>query len=164
MIVIHVDQEKITQLSTFDHLTGLPKRSVLHKYIDQMFAAGEQERAAFFFLDLDHFKPVNDTYGHDMGDKLLKEAANRLQSCIRSNDYAFRIGGDEFSLVVCTEFDESLCCRIKEQIQNQLCAPFDIDGKTLYIGSSCCLLFMFENPIAGRKLCILIPPCKINVI
>ena len=72
-----------------------------------------------------------------MGDKLLKEAAKRLQSCIRSNDYAFRIGGDEFSLVVCTEFDESLCCRIKEQIQNRLCAPFDIDGKTLYVGSSC---------------------------
>ena len=67
------------------------------------------------------------------GISFLKEAANRLQSCIRSNDYAFRIGGDEFSLVVCTEFDESLCCRIKEQIQNRLCAPFDIDGKTLYI-------------------------------
>ena len=71
-----------------------------------------------------------------MGDKLLKEAAKRLQSCIRSNDYAFRIGGDEFSLVVCTEFDESLCCRIKEKIQNRLCAPFDIDGKTLYVGYS----------------------------
>ena len=125
----------LENLANTDGLTGLFNE----RYFNSILHKKELQKLPFilFYLDLDHFKPVNDTYGHDMGDKLLKEAAKRLQSCIRSNDYAFRIGGDEFSLVVCTEFDESLCCRIKEQIQNRLCAPFDIDGKTLYVGSSC---------------------------
>lgn len=128
-------KHELENLANTDGLTGLYNE----RYFNSILHKKELQKLPFilFYLDLDHFKSVNDTYGHDMGDKLLKEAANRLQSCIRSNDYAFRIGGDEFSLVVCTEFDESLCCRIKEQIQNQLCAPFDIDGKTLYIGSSC---------------------------
>ena len=125
----------LENLANTDGLTGLYNE----RYFNSILHKKELQKLPFilFYLDLDHFKPVNDTYGHDMGDKLLKEAAKRLQSCIRSNDYAFRIGGDEFSLVVCTEFDESLCFRIKEQIQNRLCAPFDIDGKTLYVGSSC---------------------------
>ena len=128
-------KHELENLANTDGLTGLYNE----RYFNSILHKKELQKLPFilFYLDLDHFKSVNDTYGHDMGDKLLKEAANRLQSCIRSNDYAFRIGGDEFSLVVCTEFDESLCCRIKEQIQNRLCAPFDIDGKTLYIGSSC---------------------------
>ena len=115
-------KHELENLANTDGLTGLFNE----RYFNSILHKKELQKLPFilFYLDLDHFKPVNDTYGHDMGDKLLKEAAKRLQSCIRSNDYAFRIGGDEFSLVVCTEFDESLCCRIKEQIQNRLCAPF----------------------------------------
>ena len=111
------------QTALLVYLTSVIFNSILHKR--------ELQKLPFilFYLDLDHFKPVNDTYGHDMGDKLLKEAANAFQSCIRSNDYAFRIGGDEFSLVVCTEFDESLASRIKEQIQNRLCAPLILTEK-----------------------------------
>ena len=91
----------LENLANTDGLTGLFNE----RYFNSILHKKELQKLPFilFYLDLDHFKPVNDTYGHDMGDKLLKEAAKRLQSCIRSNDYAFRIGGDEFSLVVCTE-------------------------------------------------------------
>ena len=125
--------------SVRDSLTHLYNHETFYEELEYHMKRYEEKKETFSVMiaDIDNFKKVNDTYGHDMGDKLLKEAAKRLQSCIRSNDYAFRIGGDEFSLVVCAEFDESLCCRIKEQIQNRLCAPFDIDGKTLYVGSSC---------------------------
>ena len=87
-------KHELENLANTDGLTGLYNE----RYFNSILHKKELQKLPFilFYLDLDHFKSVNDTYGHDMGDKLLKEAANRLQSCIRSNDYAFRIGGDEF--------------------------------------------------------------------
>lgn len=90
-----------------------------------------------YYLDLDHFKPVNDTYGHDMGDKLLKEVAGRLLECTRSKDYVFRIGGDEFALIIHANMDELLCEQTKLRILHSLLRPYKIDGKTLHIGASC---------------------------
>ena len=66
-----------------------------------------------------------------MGDKLLKAVAERLLKCIRSNDFAFRIGGDEFALIISAEMEDSLC------IVQSLLLPYEIDGKTLHIGASC---------------------------
>lgn len=105
--------------------------TVLHKK--------EKDKAPFvlYYLDLDHFKPVNDTYGHDMGDKLLKEVADRLQKCIRGGDYAFRIGGDEFALIVSADMEESICQAIKGRIVASLEEPYEIDGQVLHIGASC---------------------------
>lgn len=90
-----------------------------------------------FYLDLDHFKPINDTYGHDMGDKLLKEVAARLQRCIRSKDHAFRIGGDEFALLIGADLDEAHCQQLRDRIQQELSQPFYLEGQVLHVGVSC---------------------------
>ena len=80
---------------------------------DAVVGALERRGQAFavFYLDLDRFKPVNDTYGHAMGDRLLQEVGKRLQGCIRSSDYAFRLGGDEFALLLVGELSAEDCRR-----------------------------------------------------
>ena len=99
-----------------------------------------------YYLDLDHFKPVNDTYGHDMGDKLLKEVAVRLLSCIRERDYAFRIGGDEFALIIGAQLDEAQGEQMRQRIEQSLLQPCVIDGQRLQIGVSCgCAMYPREG-------------------
>ena len=88
-------------------------------------------------MDLDFFKPVNDTYGHEMGDKVLKEVAKRLLKSIRSNDYAFRIGGDEFMLILNGNLDAQICEKRIERIKKLIGEPYEFDGYTIKIGISC---------------------------
>lgn len=132
MIVIHVDQEKITQLSTFDHLTGLPKRSALHKYIDQMFAAGEQERAAFFFLDLDHFKDVNDALGYAAGDRVLAEIAQRLTTEFSRQGMVSHADSDAFVLVI-PGCDAAKATSVAQKIQALFRIPFNVADLALNV-------------------------------
>ena len=99
-------------------------------------------------MDLDLFKPVNDTYGHEMGDKVLKEVAKRLLKCIRSNDYAFRIGGDEFMLILNGNLDAQICEKRIERIKKLIGEPYEFDGYTIKIGISCgkcCLSLMMPT-------------------
>ena len=128
-------RHELENLANTDGLTGLFNE----RYFSSVLHRKEQKKLPFvlYYLDLDHFKPVNDTYGHDMGDKLLKAVAERLLKCIRSNDFAFRNGGDEFALIISAEMDDSLCMQTKMRIVQSLLLPYEIDGKTLHIGASC---------------------------
>lgn len=128
-------RHELENLANTDGLTGLFNE----RYFSSVLHRKEQKKLPFvlYYLDLDHFKPVNDTYGHDMGDKLLKAVAERLLKCIRSNDFAFRIGGDEFALLISAEMGDSLCMQTKMRIVQSLLLPYEIDGKTLHIGASC---------------------------
>ena len=128
-------RHELENLANTDGLTGLFNE----RYFSSVPHRKEQKKLPFvlYYLDLDHFKPVNDTYGHDMGDKLLKAVAERLLKCIRSNDFAFRIGGDEFALIISAEMGDSLCMQTKMRIVQSLLLPYEIDGKTLHIGASC---------------------------
>ena len=128
-------RHELENLANTDGLTGLFNE----RYFGSVLHRKEQKKLPFvlYYLDLDHFKPVNDTYGHDMGDKLLKAVAERLLKCIRSNDFAFRIGGDEFALIISAEMEDSLCMQTKMRIVQSLLLPYEIDGKTLHIGASC---------------------------
>ena len=128
-------RHELENLANTDGLTGLFNE----RYFSSVLHRKEQKKLPFvlYYLDLDHFKPVNDTYGHDMGDKLLKAVAERLLKCIRSNDFAFRIGGDEFALIISAEMEDSLCMQTKMRIVQSLLLPYEIDGKTLHIGASC---------------------------
>ena len=128
-------RHELENLASTDGLTGLFNE----RYFSSVLHRKEQKKLPFvlYYLDLDHFKPVNDTYGHDMGDKLLKAVAERLLKCIRSNDFAFRIGGDEFALIISAEMEDSLCMQTKMRIVQSLLLPYEIDGKTLHIGASC---------------------------
>ena len=128
-------RHELENLANTDGLTGLFNE----RYFSSVLHRKEKKKLPFvlYYLDLDHFKPVNDTYGHDMGDKLLKAVAERLLKCIRSNDFAFRIGGDEFALIISAEMEDSLCMQTKMRIIQSLLRPYEIDGKTLHIGASC---------------------------
>lgn len=136
MIVQDMGKQHLLQsLANTDGLTGLLNK----RYFDRVLTVLEQHSQPFalFYMDLDRFKPVNDTYGHDVGDKLLKGVSQRLQGCIRSRDYAFRIGGDEFALIVSADMDEEQRSRMAERIQTMLSAPIVIEEKVLSVGVSC---------------------------
>lgn len=95
-------EEQIRQLAFYDTLTGLPNRRLLHDRLSLALATSKRRDVygALLFLDLDNFKPLNDAYGHDVGDLLLIEAARRLKSCVRAIDTVARFGGDEFVVVI----------------------------------------------------------------
>ena len=126
---------ELENMANTDSLTGLFNE----RYFSRVLNICEAKKLPFvlYYLDLDRFKPVNDTYGHLMGDRLLKEIAARLLRCIRSRDYAFRIGGDEFALIVSADMDEEQRARMAERIQTTLSAPVVLDGKELSVGVSC---------------------------
>ena len=90
-----LERRKLEGLANTDGLTGLFNERCFNSTLKQKEEA--RQPFALFYLDLDRFKPVNDTYGHDVGDQLLRVVADRLRNCVRSSDFAFRIGGDEFA-------------------------------------------------------------------
>lgn len=128
------EKHDLETLANTDGLTGLFNE----RYFTMMLQSKEKKKLPFVlvYLDLDHFKPINDTYGHAMGDKLLQETAKRLLQCIRKNDYVFRIGGDEFTILFSMDFDENLASEIRERLKTMLEKPFEIDGHTLKVGCS----------------------------
>ena len=129
------EQHILKDLANTDGLTGLLNK----RYFDTVLEAlvHRQQRFALFYLDLDHFKPVNDTYGHEVGDKLLQKVAKRLQGCIRGKDYAFRLGGDEFALLVIGDLTEEVCRKKAQKLKSTIGTPYMLDDKTLRIGTSC---------------------------
>ncbi|MBC7918947.1 MAG: PAS domain S-box protein, partial [Rhodoferax sp.] len=96
------DEEEIRRLAFYDSLTGLPNRRLLMDHLKQAMATSARsgKHGALMFLDLDHFKLLNDTQGHDVGDLLLQQVSNRLQSCVRDGDTVARLGGDEFVVLL----------------------------------------------------------------
>ena len=129
-------KHELEKLANTDALTGLYNERYLSERLKRNGKL--HKKFAMFYLDLDRFKPVNDTYGHDMGDRLLKAVSRRLCKCIRKTDYAFRIGGDEFSLIIeegniNDEFCEMMVRRIKSVIDR----PFNIEGRLLSVDTSC---------------------------
>jgi diguanylate cyclase (GGDEF)-like protein len=100
---LELDRERIAHLrrSLHDQLTGLPNRDLLHDRLRSAISQSHRDssRCAAFYLDLDGFKPINDTHGHEMGDRVLKDLAHRLQTSLRETDTVARLGGDEFFLI-----------------------------------------------------------------
>ncbi len=131
-------ERRIAHLATHDTLTGLPNRRL---FSDQLTLAVEQarryrHRCALLFVDLDHFKEVNDSHGHAVGDRLLREAVGRMANSIRTSDTLARQGGDEF-VVLLPEVESAEDAEVvAEKIRNALDIPFLIDGLELHISSS----------------------------
>lgn len=128
----------IIQMATHDVLTGLPNRYLLQDRIKQVLAHDRrtQEQAALLFVDLDHFKSINDSLGHAIGDLLLQEVATRLNATIRTEDTAARHGGDEFIILLQNIAGSQEAKVVAQKILNELIRPFHIHGKELYIGGS----------------------------
>lgn len=124
-------EDAVRYLASYDPLTKLPNRRLLGDRLGQAMAASKRSglHGALMFLDLDNFKPLNDTHGHEVGDLLLLEAADRLKSCIRETDTAARFGGDEFVVVLGelhTDRDKSIeqAMAVAEKIRSKLSEPY----------------------------------------
>lgn len=131
-------EQKLAYLAQYDPLTGLANRSLFLKLLSQTVSRSDRHRhsLALLFLDLDRFKQVNDTLGHEAGDQLLKLAAQRLQSRTRDGDTISRLGGDEFTVIL-EEISESRAAAIVAQkLIDALSEPFIIKGHEVFVGTS----------------------------
>ena len=130
--------DDLARQSLSDTLTGLPNRRALDAEMDKALARSHrQERLlAVGFLDLDAFKPVNDTYGHDAGDDLLKEMARRLQGAVRRTDTVARLGGDEFVLLLESVRGMDELDQVLARLQTAIAQPFLIQGKEISLQAS----------------------------
>lgn len=129
---------EIRRLAHYDPVTGLPNRTLFGDRLAMALAAAERhgERVALLFLDLDHFKEVNDEYGHSSGDELLRQVAERLVACVRSEDTVSRFGGDEFTVLLVGMKDPDGAERVAHDILEALRRPFTIEGVSMPVGAS----------------------------
>jgi diguanylate cyclase (GGDEF)-like protein/PAS domain S-box-containing protein len=131
-------QQHIYQLAHHDPLTGLENRFALNLHLEQLLAQARRagQAVALLFLDLDHFKKINDSHGHQTGDRLLVEVAQRLRELLRDADIIARLGGDEFIVVMAGTLTPELVGAVAVRIVQSLSAPYHCDGKTMHSGSS----------------------------
>lgn len=135
-------EDQVRQLAFYDPLTELPNRRLLNDRLNQMLISGRRTGSfgALMFLDLDNFKPLNDRYGHAVGDLLLVEVAQRLAQCVRKADTVSRFGGDEFVVMLCelshkraeaTEQAHVVAEKIRSSLSERYALPVRLDGHTL---------------------------------
>ncbi len=131
-------EQRLQQMAHNDPLTGLPNRSLFHDRLEQGLALAQrhQQELAVMFLDLDHFKEINDTLGHDMGDELLKETAIRLLACVRKSDTVARMGGDEFTVILTEMSSPENAEHVAKSILAALLQPFELNGTRCNVGCS----------------------------
>ncbi|QAY87906.1 EAL domain-containing protein [Pseudomonas arsenicoxydans] len=121
-----VAEEKIALLARTDGLTGLANRATLIERLHQAFAAARRGATPFamFYLDLDHFKRINDTLGHPVGDLLLQEVSRRIKACVRENDVVARLGGDEFAILQLDVSDPTHSAALAAKVRDALVLPY----------------------------------------
>ena len=131
-------QEQISHMARHDALTNLPNRTLFREQLEKALRlAKRSDQLAVFCLDLDHFKEINDTLGHPVGDALLKEVARRLGECVTEHDTVARLGGDEFAVVqFCSDCDPSAVALLASHIVEKIGEPYDIGGHQLVVGVS----------------------------
>jgi diguanylate cyclase (GGDEF)-like protein/PAS domain S-box-containing protein len=133
------EQERLVRSAFQDVLTALPNRALFLDRLERVVRHAKRHdgyRFAVLFLDLDRFKFVNDTYGHEAGDELLVQAARRLESCLRQEDTVARLGGDEFALILDAIQDLSDATRVAERIQAELSQPFVVRDSQILTSAS----------------------------
>ena len=132
-------EQHVRESALHDPLTGLPNRALVFEYGDHLIAAARRSegRGALLFIDLDRFKPINDLYGHEIGDRLLQEVATRLVGCTRQEDLVGRLGGDEFVIIV-PRLDDRLdrATVVAQHVLDHISRTFQIDALELSVSPS----------------------------
>lgn len=133
-----LNDERIRHLAQHDTLTDLPNRALLTDRLHQAlsYAKRDKQKVALMFIDLDRFKPINDTLGHVVGDWLLKQVANRMRECVRDSDTVARVGGDEFVVLLRSIDNTEDAVMVAEKILNSLNKSFDLAQQSLQISCS----------------------------
>lgn len=129
-------EARLNHLANHDSLTGLPNRNLLYDRLTHVLARRNEAMAAVLFLDLDRFKLINDSYGHDIGDQLLKAVALRLASCLRDEDTVARLGGDEFVVLLEDLPSEDMAATIAAKIAARLSEPLIVGDCELPLATS----------------------------
>ena len=131
-------EERVRHMAQHDALTGLPNRALLHDRLEQALAQARRHdhRVAVMFLDLDRFKAINDSLGHEVGDELLREVAHRLRGVVRAADTVGRLGGDEFVVVLHEVADAAAAAHVAEKIVAAFAAPVRVGPHELRASTS----------------------------
>lgn len=144
-------EEQLRFIAYHDTLTGLPNRKAFYERLDDLILHSRRAqvlpRWALLFLDLDRFKDINDTLGHDIGDLLLVEAAERVRGCLRGSDYVFRLGGDEFTVIL-TELTQDIdAAKVAEKLLVAISQPYRIKDHDLFVT---CSIGISVHPLDGN--------------
>jgi diguanylate cyclase (GGDEF)-like protein len=144
-------EERLRVVATHDPLTALPNRTLLHERLSHALAKAQHYNRylAVLFVDLDRFKNINDTLGHDAGDLLLQMAAQRIADCLRSTDTMARQGGDEFVVLMDELADPGTSTVVSQRILDAMGKPFNVDGQEILISAS---IGISVYPDDGRAL------------
>ena len=123
-------QKRLLHLAHYDALTGLPNRTLFYETLEKTLTLAQRDdcQVAVLFLDLDHFKNINDTLGHAVGDELLRQVSNRLEKCVRVRDTVGRLGGDEFALILMLQEGPQGATLVADKIREALRLPYDMFG------------------------------------
>jgi diguanylate cyclase (GGDEF)-like protein/PAS domain S-box-containing protein len=140
-------QRQLHEMATHDYLTGMPNRVLLYDRLEQALARFHRygQPVALLYLDLDRFKPVNDAYGHHVGDKVLQKISDRIDAVIRDTDTAARIGGDEFCLLIEGIGDLELLQAVAGRLIAAISEPIEVDGASAQVGASIGLVAVDES-------------------
>ena len=138
-------EERIRHLARHDPLTDLPNRATLHQVLSARLASEAGQPCAVLYVDLDRFKPINDTFGHAVGDRLLQEVAGRLRRAVRPQDVVARLGGDEFALMIGLA-DAERPDSTAQQVLDALNQPYAVERLSLRVGAS---IGIAQFPLAG---------------
>lgn len=148
-------ESKLQQMAHYDNLTGLPNRTLFSDRVKQALAEAKRNPTclAIMFIDLDKFKPVNDNYGHAVGDLLLKEVSSRIKMSVRESDTVARIGGDEFVVLLKNIHDGQDALAVAEKIRHTLNTPFVLNTLSLGISSSIGIAIFPDHGSNEVELC-----------
>lgn len=151
-------EANIHRLAYFDSLTGLANRSQLNTHLKEMLTTVEETKEAFalLFLDLDRFKPINDTMGHPAGDLVLKDVAQRLSSSVKSKDLVCRMGGDEFTIALTPQPDAQTAADVALYVANrileQLSQPYYVDKQEVFLSGSIGIAIYPQDGLSATEL------------
>ncbi len=144
---IAAGETRLRHLALHDPLCGLPNRIFFGERLEAIIAKVRQgsRTAAVFYVDLDHFKDVNDTLGHPVGDELIRSVTQRLSRTLRGDDLVARLGGDEFAVITSGDFDHATLQAMATRMIATICAPYSIGNQTIVIGASIGIALIHEH-------------------
>lgn len=154
LLALEASEQQIRDMAFTDSVTGLANRNLFSDRLDQLIIESKryENQFALFFIDLDHFKPINDNHGHLVGDKLLSLAGERISSSFRESDVVARFGGDEFLVIVKNAFSPAEVTQLAEKLLKTMNAPYYIDNMELSTTCSIGIAFFSDDSCTSFEL------------